>query len=89
MAVAKLVDAAFGTYEQEQYGGLVQVPIVHYVGYPIHDRPENISGDDRNYKLAAFLAYAAYDRSVCHSAEQCADTPTYDSYLSRQYTNDY
>jgi len=40
-------------------------------------------------KEAVFLAYAKFDNSVCQSPQQCEQTPTYGSYLKRQYLNPY
>ncbi|MGX6604927.1 PIG-L family deacetylase [Micromonosporaceae bacterium Da 78-11] len=42
-----------------------------YLGYPVADRPANLTDDVRDEKLAYFLAYAPYDRRVCQSGVEC------------------
>ncbi|WP_412734500.1 PIG-L family deacetylase [Krasilnikovia sp. MM14-A1259] len=42
-----------------------------YMGYPIAKLPVNLSRADRDQKLAAFLAYAPYDRRVCQTEQVC------------------
>lgn len=59
--------------------------LAFYIGYPIRGNDENISGQDLEDKNEAFLAYAAYDPSVCHGRDECSATPTYGSYLKRQF----
>jgi len=85
MAVSRLAKNAYNKYETEQYGGQVTIPINYYVGYPIHSMAANVSGPTLVEKQAVFLEYAKFDKSVCQSAQQCAQTPTYGSYLEREY----
>jgi hypothetical protein len=68
---------------------VVTIPLKFYTGYPSHQFPSNVSGTDLATKEAVFLAYAAYDGGVCHTIAQCLQTPTYGSYLSRQYQEPY
>ncbi|WIB41461.1 PIG-L family deacetylase [Curtobacterium sp. MCLR17_058] len=55
-----------------------------YLGYPIADRPSNLSSAQTAAKAAAFFAYAAYDGETCGSTSACASRPE-GSWLSRQY----
>lgn len=80
-----VIDAA-NQYSQVQFAGNFAVPVVRYIGYPVRDAEQNVDGDDLARKEAAFLAYARFDGGVCQSAQQCAETPTYGSYITRQYT---
>lgn len=81
-----------GRYAQRAYNTYIasknnNVPMINYfIGYPVRERPINVFGDDLTHKLAAFTEYSHYDDSVCQSIEQCAQTPTYWSYLHREYT---
>ena len=87
VSVGNFAKQAYKNYELKQFGDQVKIPIVFYVGYPTHELEANVSGDELTQKQAAFLAYAKYDGSVCSSLEECLQTPTYGSYLSRQYQN--
>jgi LmbE family N-acetylglucosaminyl deacetylase len=87
MAVGRYVGRAYVAYEQQQYAGLVNIPLLFYIGYPIHQLPANISDGDLQAKETAFLAYAKHDGGVCHSVTDCAKNPAYGAYLLRQYTN--
>jgi LmbE family N-acetylglucosaminyl deacetylase len=85
MTVSRLVERAHAQYEKEQYDNTVSIPLKHYIGYPIHQMDENISGDDLAKKTAAFLAYAKHDNGVCQSFELCSGSTAYGAYLRRQY----
>jgi len=87
MAVGRYVKKAYVAYEQQQYAGLVTIPIEFYIGYPIHQMPTNISDGDLRAKEAAFLAYAKFDSGVCNTVQACAQNPAYGAYLPRQYKN--
>lgn len=86
-STGRFTTRAHDAYQQQKFENLLQVPISYYVGYPIRESPVNVVGAPYDEKLAAFLAYSKYDGGVCHSAEECANTPTYGSYLSREYQN--
>jgi LmbE family N-acetylglucosaminyl deacetylase len=88
IATGQFTDAAAQVYNQQQYNGAIIISVKHYIGYPIHEYTGNVEGKDLHQKEAAFLSYSQYDGSVCHTAVQCADTPTYNAYLSRQYQQD-
>lgn len=64
------------------------IPTTNYMGYPVRLYPVNVSGAPFNKKLATFLAYSQSDPAVCHSEQDCANTPTYWGYLQRQYIHD-
>ncbi|HSX28835.1 MAG TPA: PIG-L family deacetylase [Candidatus Saccharimonadales bacterium] len=81
MEVGRVTHAAF-----QQYNDHSQATIAYYIGYPIRQMPPNVSGDELAKKTAAFLAYGKFDGAVCQNIEQCSRTPTYGSYLKRQYT---
>jgi LmbE family N-acetylglucosaminyl deacetylase len=83
ITVGKFVTNAFAAYPNH-----ASVPITYYVGYPIRQRPEDVTGADLIAKTNAFLAYARFDGGVCQSLDACDTTPTYDAYLHRQYTTD-
>jgi LmbE family N-acetylglucosaminyl deacetylase len=70
------------------YANQANTPVSYYVGYPIRQRPANVSGTDLDIKTDAFLAYAQHDPGVCQSLTDCDDTPTYNAYLTREYTTD-
>jgi len=72
-------------YDLQHFGGAVSVPLTYYLGYPVRDHEQNVSGDDLARKEDACFAYAHYDGGVCSSVERCSHVPTYDAYLSRQY----
>lgn len=86
MSVSRLTERAYGLYEASRYSNSVTIPILRYIGYPIHASPENVSSDDLETKTAAFLSYAKHDGSVCQSVDLCASNAAYGSYLRRQYT---
>jgi LmbE family N-acetylglucosaminyl deacetylase len=86
IATGKYAAAAATAYDQQFFGDAFTIPVVRYIGYPIHGYDENVSGTDLHNKEAAFLAYARHDGGVCQSEIECADTPTYGAYISRQYT---
>jgi LmbE family N-acetylglucosaminyl deacetylase len=85
-AVGRFAKKAHDTYVQQQFEGKVQIPMTFYLGYPVHDSPENITGADLQQKTAIFFAYAAYDGGVCHTQQQCdGKAAVYGLYLRRQY----
>ena len=86
-AVGLFVRRAYDAYEKEQFANEVTVPLNYYIGYPIRERPANVSGDDYRSKQATFLKYSLFDGAVCHSTEQCDHTETYGAYLAREYQN--
>lgn len=88
VTTGQFTELAAVAYNQTQFGGAITIPVVRYIGYPIHGYPGNVSGNDLSQKEAAFLAYARYDGGVCHTLAECARTPTYGAYISRQYTED-
>ena len=78
-AVGYLATAARQQYEQ------ADVDLQYFLGYPGREHPANLSGNDLNQKLSVFFAYAHYDGGVCRDQLACQQTPTYGSYLQRQY----
>ncbi len=62
--------AGYLTYEaQRQYRSAHRIS--GYLGYPLDFRPENLSEEARDQKLAYFLAYAPFDAKVCQAAAAC------------------
>lgn len=88
ITVGQFATTAHALYVAEQFNNSVSIPIAYYVGYPIHDRDQNVFADQADLKAAAFFAYARFDGGVCGSIEQCASVPTYSAYLTRQYQAD-
>jgi hypothetical protein len=77
---------ALAAYKQYAQGDpLRNIPVTFYTGYPIQQKPQNISGQILAEKSAAFFAYAMYDSHVCNSIATCANN-TYGQYLEREYT---
>ncbi|HEY5695429.1 MAG TPA: PIG-L family deacetylase [Candidatus Saccharimonadales bacterium] len=76
-----------GWYTQRAYENYRQHSNTHvafYTGYPIRDRPENISLQGISDKEAVFFTYAKYDKGACESEITCTKT-AYRHYLKRQY----
>jgi LmbE family N-acetylglucosaminyl deacetylase len=84
-SVGRFTAQAHDAYQQQKFENLVSVPLTYYEGYPIRELPANVDGVLYTEKLAAFLAYARHDSGVCQTVIQCDNTPTYGSYLKRQY----
>ncbi len=62
-----------------------QVPLKYYDGYPGREQPENVFNQDQTEKFMTFLEYAKHDGGVCNTMDTCLGSPTYGSYLRRQY----
>ena len=88
ITTGKITTLAAAQYSEQYLSGAAAIPLTRYIGYPVHGYDPNVSAPDLEQKEAAFLAYAHYDRGVCQSFGQCAETPTYGSYLTRQYVED-
>ena len=89
MAVGRYVKSAYTEYEAQQFENRVTIPIEFFIGYPAHQMPANVSGPDLAAKDAAWFDYAKFDGTVCQSPAECSKSPTYGSYLQRQYENAY
>ena len=89
MAVGRLTKISYQQYEKQQFDDQVVIPIKFYVGYPIHQFPENVTGTELKEKELAFFSYAEFDGGVCHSLSTCQSNSTYSTYLQRQYQNAY
>jgi LmbE family N-acetylglucosaminyl deacetylase len=85
MAVGRFVQRAYQKYETSQYEGKVTIPISFYLGYPGHEHPANVAGEELSLKQAAFIEYSKYDGGVCQTLERCIRDPAYGAYLLRQY----
>lgn len=81
-ATARYVDAALQGY---QSAWIAELPVVHYVGYPIHAAAPNVFDEALQQKRSAFLSYAAHDHGVCQTEISCQEDPAYGAYLTRQY----
>lgn len=88
-AGGQFVKKAYQQFEEEQYDSKLMIPFSYYVGYPIRPNPANVSGLELEQKEAAFLEYAKYDGGVCQTDVICDNTPTYGSYLHREYQSNY
>jgi len=89
MAVGRYVQKVYHRYEADQYNGQLTIPIKYYIGYPVHQMPQNEFGSDLELETTAFTAYAQYDNAVCVSLHPCKFSPTIINYLGRQYQNNY
>jgi LmbE family N-acetylglucosaminyl deacetylase len=89
MAAGRFAKKARDNYQQEQFGGLITIPLTFYMGYPIHELPDNVSGQELTDKIAIFLTYAAFDNGTCHTEQQCNTKAVYGEYLRRQYTKGF
>jgi LmbE family N-acetylglucosaminyl deacetylase len=89
MAVGKFVQRAYVQYEQTQYENKVTIPISYYLGYPGHELPPNVFGEELSLKEAAFIEYSKHDGGVCHNLNACLRDPAYGAYLTRQYKVSY
>lgn len=76
---------AYAQYETQQFENQIVIPIKFYLGYQIHQLPENVTDGDLQGKEAAFFQYAIFDNAVCRNIEQCNRTSNYGFYLARQY----
>ena len=85
IATGEYTEEAASAYDLQEFDGDVTIPVKYYVGYPVHAYPANLSGAALQQKEATFLAYARFDASVCHTVAECAATPTYNAYLTREY----
>lgn len=82
-AVGLFAEAALAGY---QPSWIVQLPVTRYVGYPIHGLEPNVTGDELQQKMDAFLRYASHDDGVCQTQISCETDSAYGAYLTRQYT---
>jgi LmbE family N-acetylglucosaminyl deacetylase len=80
-----VVTGRYASRAFSQYNSGNTATIAYYIGYPIHEYPTNIFGNDFSHKAAAFFIYGRHDGGVCNSAAQCDRVATYSSYLDRQY----
>jgi LmbE family N-acetylglucosaminyl deacetylase len=82
-AAARYVDAALQDY---QPSWAAELPVAHYVGYPVHAAAPNVFDEALQQKQSVFLNYAAHDHGVCQTEISCQEDPAYGAYLTRQYT---
>ena len=86
VATGQYVQMATQLYEQQHFNNQVEIPIKYYIGYPIHQFSDNVSGQDLTTKEKAFFAYSNFDGRVCQSMTGCSKiASTYPIYLKRQY----
>ncbi|MEO8105512.1 MAG: PIG-L family deacetylase [Candidatus Saccharibacteria bacterium] len=81
--------AAAGGYARNLPADSAPIPLYYFVGYPVHDMADNVSGQDLVDATTAFLMYARHDGGVCQTEAQCRTTPTYNAYLRTQYQSQY
>lgn len=75
---------AYLTDEAQQAAGGTHT-FTGYLGYPIADRPSNLTAEQTRAKGETFFTYSAHDPLTCASASACASRPE-GSWLSREYT---
>lgn len=85
MATGRFAKKAHDQYQKQQFNDLVTIPLTFYEGYPIHEQPENVQGQELADKAAIFLTYSAFDGGACQSMQQCDSKTVYGAYLRRQY----
>lgn len=56
-----------------------------YQGYPVRERPSNVSGESLSRKLAVFEIYTRFDDAACNPKTGCWKKSNYSRYVSRQY----
>lgn len=83
--VGEFTTLAFGPYQQAH----TDATLTYYLGYPVRDLPINVTGEDYDQKVAAFLSFGQFDAATCHSLAACNNSATYGLYLGRQYTYPY
>ena len=89
-AVGRLVQKVQQDLASNDQDTLSSIPITYYIGYPIHQLPQNIFGDQLHSKKSYFDSYDAFDRAVCaDSGVQCEPAEVFKLYLERQYTYPY
>jgi LmbE family N-acetylglucosaminyl deacetylase len=81
IVVGRVTEQAFQRYKQQHE----ESTIIHYIGYPVREQPQNVSGEDLRIKRSMFYAFALHDGATCISDEACLHT-AYTYYLDRQYT---
>lgn len=72
-------------WEQSTAQGQTTAQLQTYLGYPIYEYDENVSGDDLTDKEAAFYSYGNHDHATCNQNETCMLQTVYGTYLKRQY----
>jgi len=86
-SVSRFTVAARDKYEANQLQFLLNIPVIHYKGYPVHGLPKNLSGQVLDNKIMTFLSYGKKDGATCDTKQKCfSKSSVYGEYLSRQYT---
>jgi LmbE family N-acetylglucosaminyl deacetylase len=83
-AVGYFVSQAYDQYQQNSTTQ-TNMPLLYYTGYSIRSNPENLANDALVEKALPFFKYAAYDKGVCITIQECDATSSYGAYLHRQY----
>ncbi len=87
-ATSSFAASALEQYQNGQYQNLISIPLVHYLGYPVHTNPQNLHGPTLDDKVATFLQYAKKDPATCKDKQNCLfGSGAYKFYLTRQYTS--
>ncbi len=84
---SKFVDRSYEAYMYQHYANILKIPIKHYIGYPVRQMDENVTGAELDSKFSTFLTYSKYDGAVCKTVKLCRGDKTYGTYLHRQYTS--
>ncbi len=79
IAAANYAKSAYDGYDANH-----TLPIAYYIGYPVRDKPQNVSGQDLRDKTDTFFTYAEHDNGTCESVASC-NAMAYGHYLTRQY----
>ena len=89
MTAGRIATQANKLFVNAQYANQLVIPIIYYVGYPIHQFPSNVTGQDLINKENAFYSYGKFDDGACHDEQSCNAGTAYFFYLTRQYQNPY
>jgi hypothetical protein len=87
--VGAITKQAVKKYNDQQFGGAVNLPVNYFIGYPIHDHSANLSSTQTDEKVSIFMEYASHDNATCISQNRCRSDQAYGAYLMRNYTNKY
>jgi len=79
IATANYAKSAYDSYDADH-----TLPIAYYIGYPVRDKPQNVSDQVLRDKTDTFFTYAEHDNGTCESIASC-NTMSYGHFLTRQY----
>jgi LmbE family N-acetylglucosaminyl deacetylase len=84
-AVGEFTTLSFGAYQTTNPAAT----LTYYLGYPVHNLPVNVMGEDYARKVATFLSFSKFDAATCHTLTQCNNNSVYGLYLGREYPSPF